>query len=46
MNRATLIALALGIAGIIFMLLFEPVYGNCHKEGLDTVCKLTAWVRK
>ena len=45
-DRATLIALALGVAGIIFLLLFEPVYGDCHMEGLDKVCKLTAWARK
>lgn len=45
-DRITLVALALGVAGIIFMLLFEPVYGDCHMEGLDKVCKLTAWVRK
>ena len=45
-DRLTLVALALGVAGIIFMLLFEPVYGDCHTEGLDKVCKLTAWVRK
>ena len=45
-DRLTLIALALGVAGIAFMLLFEPVYGDCHMQGVDTVCKLTAWVRK
>lgn len=45
-DRITLVALALGVAGIAFMLLFEPVYGDCHMEGLDKVCKLTAWARK
>lgn len=45
-DRISLVALVLGVAGIAFLLLFEPVYDDCHMEGLDKVCKLTAWVRK
>ena len=45
-DRLTIFTAGLAMATLLFLLLFEPVYGDCHMEGLDKVCKLTAWVRK
>ena len=45
-DRLTIFTAGLALATIVFLLLFEPGYGDCHMEGLDKVCKLTAWVRR